>query len=412
MKTIGLFVTILLLAYAQVGLGQGDILVAPWNGGTRALSMGGTYTAHNSGFNALLGNPAGISLANSAQFTIGGRAIIMGTSDVEEDYYKDAYNATSYESKYGIHPKLLHGGMSFPINLPGFTEKIAGAVGYRAVYDIGEKYITEGKDQYGKAEDTEVTNGLINTLSFGVSTTIAERYSLGFSYNMPIVKGMKYTSEYKESYTGGSDKYDYESNYDVTGGSFLQLGGIFAITPELYVGASLMTAHEFDLEDGDYEEKLNGQVTSEGDLMDHTLEVPSLFSFGISYRAAPEFLLSAEIQNRPWEDYQADGDELDYLEKGTAYRFGFEYGSSMFLRGGFVMETLAMLDNDDEPVNIKVITGGIGYASDTMILDIGAAFAFTSFEDREYLNKRYDYVMNQLMVIASLSFLLDFGLGM
>ena len=115
MKTVGLLVTMLLLVYTQVCMGQEVMLVAPWNGGTRAFSMGGTYTAHNTGFNALLGNPAGISLAHSSGFTFGGRAIIMGTSDLEEDYYKDALGATSYDSKYGLHPKLLHGGMSFPV---------------------------------------------------------------------------------------------------------------------------------------------------------------------------------------------------------------------------------------------------------------------------------------------------------
>ena len=97
MKKVGLLVTMLLLVYTQVCLAQSfdeylaqKSYVAPWNGGTRSFSMGGTYTAHNTGFNALLGNPAGISLDHSSRFTFGGRAIIMGTSDVEEDYYKDS----------------------------------------------------------------------------------------------------------------------------------------------------------------------------------------------------------------------------------------------------------------------------------------------------------------------------------
>jgi hypothetical protein len=136
-----------------------------------------------------------------------------------------------------------------------------------------------------------------------------------------------------------------------------------------------------------------------------------MFSLGLSYRASETFLLSAEIQNRPWEDVEIDGDDLDYLESGSSYRIGFEYGDSFLLRGGFISERAPMTNVDGDPVNFTAVTGGLGFSSDAMRVDVGGMYAFTKFEAYRYSGTNYDFIFNQLIAYASLTYFFDFGLG-
>ncbi len=405
-----LTILILLLAATQVCYGQE--LVAPTFGSVRAFSMGGAYTASNSGFNALLGNPGGLALLNNAQFVGGGRFILMGTADLEEEYYEEVDGLTDFSSKFGVHPKLGHAGFAFPIAMSGFADKLVGAVGYRNVYDVSEKYIYEGEDEFGyEGKVTETTSGFLNTLSIGLGALISETVALGASVNIPVVKGYNYLEETEVTSSGITTTEEYERERDLSGGMFIQLGGIVQVTPELALGGSYTLAHEFEFEDGTYTLKENGTLISEGDIGDDKIEIPGMFSLGLSYRASETLLLSAEVQNRPWEDVEIDGNDLDYLESGSSYRIGFEYGDSFLLRGGFISERAPMTDVDGDPVNFTAVTGGFGFSSDAMRFDVGGMYAFTKFEVSRNLGANYDYIFNQLIAFASLTYFFDFGLG-
>ena len=407
MRTFILIAMLLLLG--QVCWGQE--IGAPQTGGTRAFSMGGVYTATNRGIDALSGNPGGLALLENAQFLVGGRVLLMGKADLEEDYYKDYYDLKDYSSKFGINPKLLNVGIAFPITLSGFSHKLVGAVGYRSFYDLSENEIREFEDQSdNKYEETENERGLINVLSFGVGTTISEKYSFGLSFNLPLIKGYKYESEQEIKYTGGTTKYEEEAEYDVSGGSFIQLGGIVQVTPELSIGASYTMSHKFELEDGKYTDKEDGDVVDEGDLYDIKYESPAMYSIGFSYRVAPDFLISAELQNRPWEDVEVNGKELSNLESGSSYRFGIEYGSDVLLRAGLIMERAPIIDLDKDGVNFKGVTGGIGYKSNNIMLDVGGLYVFTSFDGAKVGTKTYDINFNQLMVFATLIYSFEFSI--
>jgi len=406
MRTFILIVVLLLLG--QVCWGQE--LTAPQTGGTRAFSMGGVYTATNQGIDALSGNPGGLALLDSAQFLVGGRVLLMGKGGLD-DYYKDRYDFKDFSHKYGINPKLMNVGIAFPITLSGFSHKLVGAVGYRSFYDLSEKVIIEFEDQSGtKSEETEKTRGLINVLSFGVGTTISEKYSFGLSFNLPLIKGYKFESEGERKSTGGTSKDEEEREYDVSGGSFIQLGGIVQVTPDLSIGASYTMSHKFELEDGKYTYKEDGDVTSEGALPDNKYEIPAMYSIGFSYRVAPDFLISAELQNRPFDDVEVNGNELNYLESGSSYRFGIEYGSDVLLRAGLIMERLPMIDVDKDWVNFKGVSGGIGHKSNNIMLDVGGAYIFGSFEGAKFKTKTYDCNFNQLMVYATLIYSFEFSI--
>ncbi|MDI6791552.1 MAG: outer membrane protein transport protein [bacterium] len=379
-------------------------------GGNRALAMGGVYTATSQGIDALSGNPAGLSLLNKAQLSVGGQLTLWGKDDLEEDYYKKVINVDDYSSKLGMTPELLNIGAAFPVNISKVSPKykLAGAVGYRSFYDINSKISMEASVNSEEVEETTKRRGLVNMLSFGLGTTILEKYSIGAALNIPLLKGFKAESEseIKDKSTDVKTEEE-EEEFDISGGTCLQLGGIVQATPELSVGASYIMGHKIKFEKGKYTTKHDGKVVSEGELSNKKIDIPSHYNIGVSYKASPDLLVSAELQNRPWEDYEIDGNNLSCLESGRAYRFGLEYGSDILLRAGFVWERLPVIDADKDPVNIKTITGGLGYNSNDMAFDVAGVYAFTTYEEI----KSYDYDIKQLIASASFKYFFDFDLG-
>ena len=402
------FILFTLFLLSQVSWAQ---LESPLLGGSRAYSMGGVYTATNYGAEALLGNPGGLGLLSQAQVIVGGRMTVLGTSSMEEDYYKDIQNYKNYEYKYGINPKFLNAGVAFPINLANFKNKLVGAVGYRTFYDFASKVNIEGTDSFdAKFEETDKIKGLINVLSFGFGTSFSDNLSFGVSYNIPMLSGYKFESEATVKSAYATNKYEKESEYDVAGTHFMQLGCIAQLTNNLSLGIAYLTSHKYKLEEGKTTEKTDGQITYESDLADERWEFPSRYSIGIAYRMGSDLLLAAEYQNRPWEDVEIDGDELYYLESGGSYRIGFEYGSGLLIRGGFLSERIPDFDVDEDPVNVNSLTGGVGYKTGNIVIDLGAAYTFKAFDYVMASSKYYEYQYRHLVVFANVLYAMNFSL--
>ena len=413
----------ILLMLTQICWGQDDIEemalfyglpMNPQFGGTSTFSMGGVYTSTNQGVEALSGNPAGLALLDGAQFLVGGRLGVTGKICYEDDYYEDV-GYDDYSRKFGITPKLLNLGVAFPLTLPNSSQKLVGAVGYRSFYDWATNINIETKreDYSGQTlrEATYKTHGLINTLSFGIGTTFSEKYSIGMSFNLPILKGFKYESESEIKTASDKSSYDYEEELDVSGGSFIQFGGIAQITTELTVGLSYTLSHKFEFDDGKWKENDDGSKDN-GKISDNTkFEIPSLYSLGISYKVSPDLLIAAEIQNRPWEDYEIDNENPVDSESGSAYRFGLEYGTDVLFRAGFAIERTPLIDADMDPVNMKVLTGGIGYRTTDYLIDFGAAYRFTTFEVEDYYSDTWDYTINEIVVYANFKYFFEFSIG-
>ena len=408
MKVKFVFVIFIIVLFSEYLFGQ---ISVPHLGSTRSMSMGGVYTATNTGIDALVGNPGGLALVTKAQLSVGGRLILLGTSSLEEDYYKDVNNYKTYSNKFGVNPKLLNAGLLVPIKVANFSNKLVGAISYRTFYDISDKEITETKDALdNRTEETDIYHGLINVLSLGIGTNIRDVLALGISFNVPILSGYKFEGETVEKTNYATTKTENETEFDVTGGSFLQFGGIIQINSQLSVGASYLTSHKFKLKKGKSIEKEDGQIKYETELPDERWAFPAYYNLGIAYRLAPDLLIAAEYQNRPWEDVKHDGDELYYLESGGSYRLGVEYGTDLVFRTGFVVERQSELDIDLEPVNFNGITAGMGYKTTDFILDLGGVFYFKSFDELKASDRYYEFHFRQLTLFASLIYSLDFSL--
>ncbi len=409
MKTKKLILMLISLMVCSICSGQdsGDILNSPSGGGTRAFSMGGVYTATNVGIAALYGNPGGLALYDNAQFLLDVKTIFLGSAGLEKDYFTNVYNYTDYEQKFKIYPKLMNFGLSVPITLANYSHKLVGAVGYRSFYDSSVKEYEKRQTDNGSGEMTTTTRGILNTLTFGVGTLISDKYSLGFSINIPVLTGYEYEEDAKEA----GATYSSKDEWDISGGTILQFGGIIKVNEKLSVGASYTTSHKIKTEDGKWEENDNGDKSNGTYSDEDKYSVPGLYSLGIAYKMSPEMLVSAEIQNRPWEDYEIDGRELSSLENGRSYRLGLEYGKDFLVRAGLMLERLPVMDTDRDPVNMKAVTAGISYKANNFIVDFGAAYWFASFDAAKYSDRVYEYNGKQLLLMARVTKSLDWKIG-
>lgn len=364
--------------------------------------MGGVATATNKGIDALSGNPAGLSLINNSQVLLSGRSIITGQYSLDADYYEGDY-IKDYSSGVGVDPKILNLGLSVPISIENFDHALVGAIGYRSFYDASFRYNSLKEYTEGKSEKDLNLGGIINTLSFGIATTISNNYSFGVSLNIPILSGFT-ANEIRKPSTG--TKSEDQIKYDIAGGTFIQIGAIANITPELSIGASYILAHDYKLKKG--KEKTENETY---DLEDVKFEMPGMYSLGIAYRVKPELLVSVELQNRSWEDVQVENKDLKYVESGSSYRFGIEYGTYVLYRLGFESERLPLIDRGKEPVNINKLTGGIGFKMNYMLFDIGTGYEFTSYEELKTGGKTYDFNISKFIVYATATIPLNLRLG-
>ena len=409
MRFTKLFLVVICFMVCSVSSGQdsGDILNSPAGGGTRAFSMGGVYTATNVGIAALYGNPGGLALYDNAQFLVDAKTILLGSAGLEKDYFTNVHNYTDYEQKFKIYPKLMNFGLSVPITLSNYSHKLVGAVGYRSFYDSSVKEFEKRQTDSGSGEMTTTTRGILNTLSFGLGTLISDKYSFGFSINIPVLTGY----EYEEDAKGEGVTYSSKEEWDISGGTILQFGGIIKANEKLSVGVSYITSHKIKTEDGKWEENDNGDQSNGTYSDEDKYTIPGLYSLGIAYQMNPEMLVSAEVQNRPWEDYEIDGTELSALENGRSYRFGLEYGKDFLVRAGFMLERLPVMDTDRDPVNMKALTAGISYNASKFIVDFGAVYWFATFDAAKYSDRVYEYSGKQLLLMARITKSLDWKIG-
>ncbi len=427
---LNLFCTTLLFSQTVLSYIDMDF---PQVGTPRAFSMGGIYTATNAGVDALNGNPAGLINLKRAQFIISGSMNVAGKNEYEFDYYKDRYDDISYSNNLDLFGKFRDFTVAFPVEMSNSNLPLVAAVGLRPVHDGKIKTTEEYENKEGNTlKETTTQKGIISTLSLGAATEINNRFQIGASLNIPLLQGF---SSLEEGYlktptsdggssgsgdTGGTgssgfekDNYENELEADISGGSFLQLGGIMKVTPKLSLGLSYMFGHQIKVKDAEYTNTFNGEKRYEYELDDTKIKVPSTWSLGLAYQPNQNILISGQIDNLPWENIEIDGDEYgDYsdIENGYAYRVGLEMGSRLLLRLGAGMRKEDMTDDDDDPLFSKWVSGGFGIRKNSISIDAGARISYLATE-HEYNDKNYDHTSIALVAYAGLKYAFDFSFG-
>jgi hypothetical protein len=379
----------------------------PKFGRTRALSMGGVTIATSQGIEALSGNPGGLALLDGIQIAISGSARLYGKSDFYESFYT---YLECYSSKINKSFGLTDLGIVFPISIPKPSIKLVGAVGYRRFYDWNHKKEEEWYDDYDegniKSKRIYEIEGALHLLSLGLGTVISERCSFGMSINFPVRKGVKTETQEESQNLYEKHTYRYTENWDVSAKYFIQWGGVFQVFSKLSVGAFFSMNHKFILHDRrssvSYKVTRTTHYNYEGDDKNEW-EIPTTFDFGIAYRLKPHLLLAAEAQSRPWANWRINDLPIYGVENGNAYRLGIEYGKRIQYRAGFAVDRLPLLDANDDPVNIKSVSAGIGFPMNPLIVDMGASYQFTTF-DADKRGSIAEYHIRELKLSMSLTY--------
>jgi hypothetical protein len=375
----------------------------PRFGGARSVAMGYTFAATNVGVDALNGNPGGLGRISKAQLITSGRIGLVGSLGFGDEYYSDL--DYRYESQFGMLPKLTNVSMIFPLELSGFESPLTGAVGYKTFYDISRNidHIRKGTNASSEIYNTR---GLLNHLTLGLGTVVLDKYSIGATYNFPLMSGYKESTESSSSGTMNES----EQEWKVQGGGFVSLGAVAHLTPALSAGFAYFGSHEFKLTDGEWKNR-NGTSVEKGDY-DESIrwEMPSFYSLGVAYQFSPALLLTTDYSSRPWEKVEVDGYDWDNLEDGRLWALGFEFGEKTLFRGGYSNEIIAALDADKDPIKLKGLHLGFGVITDDLLADIAVVYKFSTY-DAGTSRTQYEFKFEDVSLYASFIYNFDFVVG-
>lgn len=322
----------------QTIYGEWALDAAPKFGNTRTLSMGGVTIASGSGIDAFSGNPGGLARIRDIQISITSGLQIWGKRD--EKTLKPFY-------------QLKNAGIVFPFSISHQNISFAGAIGYRSFYNCDRKI----KRSYY----TNTTTGLVDVFSMGFGIHFSSIGSLGMILHIPVKKTYAYQWE--------SYYYRYEFAGDVTSSKIIQFGGIIDMTSKWMIGFSCLMNHNFTINTHDigYPEYL---------LYSEKREMPWTCDFGIAYKASPNLLIAADIQNRPWEHMRINDQKISDVKSGNAYRIGIEWGHEPIFRAGYARDILPAIDSEGDPVDINNLTIGLGFPLSLLVIDVGFSYQF------------------------------------
>ncbi len=326
-----ILLSVCLPAYGSIGLG------------TRAMGMGGAFTAVADDESAFYWNPAGITQVRFASLMFG-----IGVQGEEFDFIEDTIDNISDTEE--LNPDDFEDGRGY-LNLGligGLTTKFVGVNFY------SESSVNTEKDD----TNLEVGASSFNYGAVTIAATIQEKISIGCNIKRVVagVGGGFVELNINEL------KIASETSYGDGEGLAYDLGVLYRLNDQIKFG---FIARNIG---GDIE--LDGQTTdyitdSEVEWSD-TVDLPREYAVGVSYRPFKNTLLSGDIQKC---------DEREpFTPEQTRIRVGFEQTA---LWNIFALR-LGAYTNKGEPL---ALTAGLGFKLGP--LAIGLAGVREEFDDKE-----------------------------
>jgi hypothetical protein len=186
------------------------------------------------------------------------------------------------------------------------------------------------------------------------------------------------------------------------GGTVALLGLQAHPTEQLYLGLNYMPGFTIDIEDREYEPDSG----SSHYLPDITYEVPGQLTLGAAYSFGSSVIIAAEYGNRPLRSIRVGVNRLG-LDDGQSLRVGVEMMTSVALRVGYAADNYAQAAKPAKrnPALLNTVTAGVGIPIGSVMLDIGAEYAFTSHKYRyPYDEDTYTRTENVFRIGADLSY--------
>jgi len=368
--------------------------------GSRALAMGGAFVGLADDFSAIYWNPAGMSQFTTKTFGFYGTDIIpQGTYLLEIPTPIGTLTAVDAKSM----SKHYLSGMAAYYHPLG--EKIVAGIGVYVPAGLGSAW--DGDDflfaTYPFMRSYEWTSrvGLV-TIAPALSYKLSDMFSVGASLNVNY--GMFDLKRWAGAAVlppllpdPGLDLGQFEMS--MTGwGIGATIGVLFKPSDMISVGATLRTPTKIPFKG----ETSIANLSSLGPPITSDVEVsitwPLWVAVGVAVRPIPNLTVTGDLQYSQWS--VVDKITLDYAdtlwqafmsvgdkdviplrwEDALQIRFGAEYrlNESLALRGGFYVDPAPA---PDQTMNVllpnydfNVITLGVGYALDSLNIDVGIEY--------------------------------------
>lgn len=359
--------------------------------GSKAMGMGGAFTAQASDPSAIFFNPAGLSFQKGVNLMLGTTLIFPSTKFID---------TTKKESK-------MKSQIFYPINIYGtyaFSEDFSFGLGVFNPFGLGTEW---DENWTGRRLSTKT-----DLQTFFINPTIAYKFSdqlslgLGVSYVLANVE-LKFRVPTLSSLLPPtvSDKDGFASLEADGNGFNFNVGLLYKPMPDLSLGLSYRHSTKLDLEgDAKFTEMQALQPYFPGGAGSTSITLPYNILFGIAYNFIPELTIEADLQYVGWESYdtldikidEGPASPLGTLQKGTkaakdwenafVIRLGGEYRFDEFsFRAGYIYDKTPQPDKSVEPMlpdaNRHEFTLGLGYSLSEQ-LSLNIAYQIILFSDR------------------------------
>ena len=381
----------------------------------RSIAMGNTAITTPRGSSAIFSNPSILATFSESQIQVGGK-LLYGTITNEAVNASELYE--SYKAGYLPFPSRSYLAFAMPYRVPNRELKLAFGIGYQR--NEGAKWESETvrlaeewSEEKGElvnirmiSNNTGRTRGYLSTLTPGVALNLQDRYFLGLTLNRTLGAIIS-TSERKRSEQ--QTKIDSEQQQSAT---FLRLGALAEVTPELSVG--LMYRSEFGWELGDKITKTyqDGELETDRGQSFAELTFPGMWGLGVEYEVSPELVATLEVQSRPFSRLQwtrGVGGQL-FVDNGFNVSVGAEYlGADFPVRFGAFREVIPLVDeNDAAPVSLIGLTAGIGSDGEADF-SWDASALFGTWEQVNDIGQKYSENLIRVGISATYRFNTSFG---
>ena len=363
--------------------------------GTKAMGMGGAFSAQASDGSAMFFNPAGLA------FQPGFHALIGVTPIIPSNKFG---SATITETKMVSQTFFLpHVYASYCLD-----NGLAFGLAFYAPYGLGTEWPSTWAGRY-QAVKTDLKSYYINpTIAYRISEKFA--VGVGISYVFSDVK-LDRKLQLALPTVPPTLLPDGNLSLDANGhGIEFDAGVMFKPTPELSIGASYRHSNEIDYEGTAVFTNMSVLAPYfPGGTGSTTITFPNNIFAGIAYQVSKDFTLEADYQFIAWTTYDSlkvniplgpvgptgrplQGPSASAKDWGNAsmIRIGGQYKlGGLALRAGFIYDITPVPDKTLEPMlpdaNRYEGTVGIGYEF-VKGISIDVAYQFILFQDRTVTN--------------------------
>ena len=266
-----------------------------------------------------------------------------------------------------------------PYQVQESSRKLSFGAGYQTYYDLGLKRKVETSRGGVDRESTRDVSGGLNTLALAGAINIQDKYFIGAAFNKSIWGEV--TTEVVIERGESKDRTKSKGNRS---GSFLTIGGLAKVNPELAVGLMYRSGFEWDADKVRYTEYEDGELTDSRESKGTDWTIPRVLGLGVEYKISPGTIVVGELQTRSFSDYEFDS-TISNVDNGYCYRLGAEFQNIVpTVRVGLFRDAIRATDAGDEsPKSLMGLTGGLGFSFGTIDLDTAFEYGAWSQEDSD-----------------------------